>query len=55
MKEGLEGHGAVEIGRLREQIVGLADADRIARPTRLALTRFSLPLTRFPSSFCHDL
>jgi hypothetical protein len=27
MEEGLEGHGAVEIGRLREQIVGLADAD----------------------------
>jgi hypothetical protein len=29
MKEGLAGHGAVEIGRLREQIVGLADADRV--------------------------
>ena len=27
MKEGLEGDGAGEIGRLREQIVGLADAD----------------------------
>lgn len=27
MEEGQEGHGAVEIERLREQIVGLADAD----------------------------
>jgi hypothetical protein len=27
MEEGLEGRGAVEIGRLREQIVSLADAD----------------------------
>jgi hypothetical protein len=27
MKEGLEQRGAVEIGKLREQIVGLADAD----------------------------